>query len=221
MSAAFRFLQMMSRQGQNRSFNSGGNDDLYSAGVEDALDAVASGEDMDSGAFGDRFRGWQAKRGGNLIAKSQKDLGRPNNNNTMQVAQAVATEQLGAEARRTRNKGRYKLYRVIPLVALASRADAATATISVTPTSKCFAEYIIATGVIRIDTLVFMGQSFLPNGAISTAPFVGTNNGLMPVNLYLDTVPITGGVTNNTGAAVVSAIDLTVWMEDTAASERY
>lgn len=221
-SAAMMFLNSISRNQDGR-----GDMDLYSSGVEDALNALDSGEDLDSGAIGDRLRGaignWQQKRGAALTQRGAGNLAKVGqvSAKTVQTAQAVAEVQVSAEARRAQNKSRFKLYRMIPLLAPASRADAAVVAISVTPPSRGFAEYITCNGVYRIDSLVINGQGILPSGAVSSAAFQAVSNSNLPVNQYLNTVPITGQITNNTGSAVYATMDMMTWLEDDASSERY
>jgi len=216
-----RSLQVLRRMAG--AWNSAGDDgfdsgaDDFDSGFDDGVMAACDAAGLDSGAVMDKLRGVRAN---SLARRAGRVAGR---GAPMVSAKAAAVQDvaLDATARKQLNKDKYRLYRVIALLAPQTIAAAGTATISVTPTSKGFAEYIVAMGLYRLDTLTIMGQTLLPNGAVSTSPFQGTNNGLLPVNLYLDTVPITGGVTNNSAASVYAGLDMMVWMEASADSERY
>lgn len=210
------------RQMMNGTYSSAGDDDApggFDSGYEAALEDLTSAGDLDSGAWLDKVR---QNRGERLAQRSAKVLGKVGGSSPV-VAKAAALEvvQVDAAARRQINKDKFRLYRYIPLLAAATIAAAGTGTINTTPTNKGFGEYIIAMGLFRIDTLNIGGQTLVPNGAISTAGFQGNSNGNLPVNLYINTTPITGGVTNNSAAAVYAGLDMLIWMEDSASSERY
>lgn len=228
MSITMKLLRRMREGADDRWGGGGGYDSGYQDAYNDIMDAAGVDDDLDSGAIGDRLRQLGGRMRNNratrLEGRAADIRGRGNmpSPQVQQVANQVEEGQIASQAAKQINKQRYKLYRSIPLVPLASRADAATFAINTTPTSKCFATHLVAAGTtFRIDTLLMMGQSILPGGAVSSVPWGPTSTVNAPLNIALDTVPITGQITNNSGAAAIQGLDLMVWMEDAAASERF
>lgn len=184
-------------------------DDDDNTGYDDSGDdsgADDSGAD-DSGGRGNRG----TKRG-----KARRQA-----NTQMQLQNQVEFESAKKAASLLLNKNKYKLFRIIPLIGFQSIGIAGVVAINVTPTSKCFAQCMVAQGNFTITSLVFMGQTIVPNGSIGSKFFENVSTVNMPINLELDTVPITGSVTNNTGVAALSSLDLQTWMVSAADSERF
>lgn len=194
-----------------RNADSGADD----SGWDDSGDD-SSGDDSGDDSSGDDSgaRGNRGNRGG-WRNKNKKP------NTAMQLQNQVEFESAKKAAALLVNKNKYKLFRMIPLVPFQSIGIGASVVINVTPTSKCFAQCMVAQGNFSITSLVFMGQTIVPNGTIDSKFFENVSTINMPINLELDTVPITGNVTNQTGVAALSSLTLQTWMVSNADSERF
>jgi len=207
-----------------RKLSSGGAWD--DSGADDDSGYDDSGADDDSGYDDSGARGNRAPRGNNnrqgILANRGGGGGRRNAPSPQQMlAREVENNQVAAAAKLQVFKKKYTLFRTIPLIAPQSVGIAGTANINVTPTSKAWCEQLTAFGGFTITSLVMGGQTLVPNGSVDSKMFENVSQYNRPLNIPLDTVPITGAILNSTGVAAICSFSAMVWMEDTAKSERF
>jgi hypothetical protein len=214
MSMALALLRQMRSGGSMNGYDDSGFDDsgYDDSGYDD------SGYDDSGASFRERRAANLRQRAGNV---EQRGMRRRSPSPEQMLAREVENNQISAAARLQLAKKKYVLFRMIPLVATQSVAIAGNVAINTTPTTKAWAEQMTASGNFSITALVMGGQTLVPNGTVGSKFFENVSTYNRPLNIELDTVPITGNILNNTGVASVCSLDLMTWMENTAASERF